>query len=207
MAEKTDLAQAQRLANGLDVFDHVCNGVLPGLLDLRRLARTALVNEHEPVGPHERQQIRKKVIVRSSGPAVDDHQWSPASHRLVVDQSATAVHEAVLVWKQVRGLGCLGGTGETSSARDEDDKQASSHAEMLARRINSGFGLSARGFWQARLYRAGLVSRKDFTTIWLGCMPTGMMVSKEYSEGSNFFFGMRFWITATSPEPESSTSR
>ena len=54
---------------------------------------------------------------------------------------------------------------------------------------------------------ASFVARNDLTTIWFGCMPTGMIVSREYSEGSNFFFGCRFWITARSPEPESSTNK
>ncbi len=42
-------------------------------------------------------------------------------------------------------------------------------------------------------YRAPiLVARNDFTTIWFGCIPTGIIVSSEYSEGSNFFRGVRF---------------
>src|SRR5450759_3700411 len=122
MAEKTDLAQAKRLADGFDVLDHVGDGVLLGILDLRRLARSALVNEHEPAGAHERQQVRKKVIVRSSWAAVDDHQRWAVPHGLVVDQSAVAVHEAILDGKQVRGLGSLGRTSQTSGADEQEDR-------------------------------------------------------------------------------------
>jgi hypothetical protein len=58
-----------------------------------------------------------------------------------------------------------------------------------------------------RLRWMRVASTNDFTTTLLGCTPTGIMVSTEYSPGSNFFFGVRFWITVTSPEPEFRTSR
>ena len=41
-------------------------------------------------------------------------------------------------------------------------------------------------------YFAGFVSKNDFTTMLLGCKPTGIMVSREYSPGSNFLLGRRF---------------
>jgi len=51
---------------------------------------------------------------------------------------------------------------------------------------------SQTGFSPGNTYRSsGFVNMNDFTTIWLGCMPTGIMVSSEYSDGSNFFFGVR----------------
>ena len=37
---------------------------------------------------------------------------------------------------------------------------------------------------------AGFASTNDFTTILLGCTPTGIIVSREYSPRSNFFFGI-----------------
>jgi len=43
-------------------------------------------------------------------------------------------------------------------------------------------------------------------TMALGCMPTGIRVSSEYSVGSSFR-GVRFWITVTSPDSVSRTSR
>src|ERR1035437_7665261 len=127
MAEKTDLAQAKRLPDGFDVLDHVGDGVLLGILELRRLTRTPLVDEHEPTGAHERQQEWKKVIVRSSWAPVDDHQRCAVPNRLVVDQSAVAVHEAILDGKQVRGLGSLGSTSQTSGADEQEDREAGSH--------------------------------------------------------------------------------
>ena len=33
------------------------------------------------------------------------------------------------------------------------------------------------------------------------------MVSNEYSPGSNFLLGVRFWMTVTSPDPEFRTSK
>ncbi len=139
MTEKTDLAQVKRLADGFDVLDHVGEGLVPGIFEFGRLAGAALVDEHEPAGAHERQQVRKEVIVRGTGSAVDDHQGRAASYTLVVDQSAVAVHEALLDGKQVQGLGGLGRTSQTSGANEEEDKQAGSHAEMLARRIHQNF--------------------------------------------------------------------
>ena len=44
------------------------------------------------------------------------------------------------------------------------------------------------------------------TTIAFGCIPTGIRVSSEYSVGSSFR-GLRFWMTVTSPDCVSSTSR
>src|SRR5450759_2955755 len=122
MAEKTDLAQAKRLADGFDVLDHIRDGVLLGILELRRLPGAALVDEHESAGAHERQQVRKEVIVRCSGAAVDDHQGRAASYRQVIDQSAVAVHETLLDGKQVRGLGSLGRTSQTSGADEQEDR-------------------------------------------------------------------------------------
>src|SRR5690242_14640226 len=101
MTEKADLPQAERLPNGFDVLNHVGDGVLPGIVDLRRLAGAAFVDEHEPIRAHERQQVRKEVIVRGAGSAVDDHQRGASSNRLVVDQSTVTVDEAVLYGEQV----------------------------------------------------------------------------------------------------------
>ena len=52
----------------------------------------------------------------------------------------------------------------------------------------------------------GLASRNDLTTMLLGCTPTGIIVSREYSVGSSLV-GLRFWMTLTSPDREFSTSR
>ena len=46
-----------------------------------------------------------------------------------------------------------------------------------------------------------------FTTIAFGCMPTGISVSSEYSVVSSVRGAVRFWITVTSPDCVSSTSR
>src|SRR6266550_1034214 len=59
---------------------------------------------------------------------------------------------------------------------------------------------------QPHYFLAGPVNRNDFTTMLLGCWPTGIMVSREYSLGSSFR-GFLFWITVTSPDCESRTRR
>lgn len=74
--------------------------------------------------------------MRGTGSAVDDHQGRATPYRLVVDQSAVTVHEAVLDGEQVCGLGSLGGTNQTCGADEEEGKHAGSHGQMLARRIH-----------------------------------------------------------------------
>jgi len=58
----------------------------------------------------------------------------------------------------------------------------------------------------ATYFTAAPVIMNDFTTILFGWTPTGIIVSREYSLGSSLR-GRRFWITVTSPDCESTTSR
>src|SRR3974390_2579902 len=81
---------------------------MPGVLHLRRPARAALVDEHQPVAAHQRQQVRQEIIVRRAGSAVDDPQRATAPHRRVVEEGAVAVHKTFLDGEQVWGRS-LGG--------------------------------------------------------------------------------------------------
>src|ERR1700741_333975 len=71
--------------------------------------------------------------------------------------------------------------------------------------VLSGFA-TPHGQLESAYFRTGPFSMNAFTTILFGCTPTGIMVSREYSLGSSLR-GLRFWITVTSPDCESSTSR
>ena len=55
VSQHADLAEAQGLAYGFDVLDHIFDGVAGGILQRLRAAGAALVNEDEPVMPGERE--------------------------------------------------------------------------------------------------------------------------------------------------------
>src|SRR5258708_35730318 len=96
MSEKADLAEAESLTNGLDILDHVRDGVLLRIFQSGGAAGAALVDEDQATSAHERQQVRKKVVVGSAGTAMQDHQRRAVSDGFVVDQHAMAIDGAFL---------------------------------------------------------------------------------------------------------------
>jgi hypothetical protein len=83
-----------------------------------------------------------------------------------------------------------------------------SHGDKIKRRDHALGNTSSRPiscFLAIYFFAIGR-TMNAFTTMALGCIPTGIMVSSEYSEGSSLR-GVRFWITVTSPAWVSSTRR
>ena len=62
------------IADGLDVLDHVLDGVALRVFELLRLPRAAFVDEDHAVRARQRQQVRQEVVVRGARAAVDDQQ-------------------------------------------------------------------------------------------------------------------------------------
>ena len=80
--------------------------------------------------------------MRRARSAMNDHQRSTTSDRLVVDQRPMTIDEAILHREDVRGLRSLSGTNQTCSINKEEDKQAVSHPQMLARQIYAESGVA-----------------------------------------------------------------
>jgi hypothetical protein len=96
MPQQIHLPEVQVLPDRLDVLDHVLDGVTLRVFQLPGLPGAALVDEHDAIGPRERQQIRQEVVVGCARTAVQDQQWLSVAERLVVDEDAVGVHEAGL---------------------------------------------------------------------------------------------------------------
>ena len=119
VTEESDFSQVEGPADGLDVFDHVLDRVQPGIFETLRSAAAPLVDEDETVAACERQKVRQEIIVRGARAAVDDEKRCSSSDRLVVDEDASGVHEALFLGKDCRPLpdGCQG-KSEKSERRE-----------------------------------------------------------------------------------------
>ena len=117
MAEEVDLPEAESGADRLHVLDHGRDRVELRILQALGTPRAALVDEHEPVRPRERQEMGQEIVVRGAGAAVDDEERGPAAHRLPVDEDAVSVHETFGL--RVHGRGRAGSPGLSAGRLQE----------------------------------------------------------------------------------------
>src|SRR5262249_8656691 len=103
MPEQADLAQVERAPHGLDILNHVLDGVSLYVLQLLRLPRSALVNKHQSVMARQRKQIRQEVVMRCTRSAMHDHQRLAASEKLVIDHYSVRVYETSFLRINGRG--------------------------------------------------------------------------------------------------------
>ena len=96
VSEQVELREAERLADGLEVFGHRLDGVARRVLQLLAPAGTALVEEDDAVRPGERQEVREEIVVRRAGPSVDHDERRAAAERLDVEQDPVGVDEPLL---------------------------------------------------------------------------------------------------------------